>query len=268
MVSARGPSQPSELDAFERRHGIHLPASYRAYMCTVGSGTPEPNHYIDEVRGLFLYVGLVFALDDPLMWDQSFPFPPPAECGLLPVATSGGGDYFVVKLDSGDVYYWDHERDDARATAEDLAWLASSLPALVGSLVFPPGHGPQEVDAIEALGRDGDIQAVENFVRLRGVDARNSAGRSIAEEAARYGNLPVMRRCLELGAASRSLLHWAAAGDNLELIGFLLEHGSDINATNDAGHSPLDRAIARETYEYLAGRGAKHVRRQRPPHLR
>jgi hypothetical protein len=100
-----------------------------------GGGTPEPNCYIDEVRSVLLFVGPVFSLGDEIMAEQYFAFPPPRECGLLPVATTGGGDYFLIALTTGDVFYWDHEVDDVVVKSEDLLWLAPSLGALPQVLV-------------------------------------------------------------------------------------------------------------------------------------
>lgn len=262
-----GPTSAAEIDQFERTHRITLPASYREYMRSRGGGGPDPDCFVDDLRGLSLFVALVFGLDDEDMAKQLFPFPPPSESGLLPVATNAGGDYYLIALDSGEVFYWDHEHDDVVIDRNNLLWLAPSFPALMESLVYPPGEGPTEVDEIERLGASGTVGDLEAFVERRGLQAQNAGGRTVAEEAARYGNLPVVRKSLELGASMRNLLHYAAQGDNLELVKYLVSRGADVNGLNAAGESPLDRAMVAETYALLASMGATHARRAKPPHL-
>ena len=263
----RGPTSTVQLEAFERKHGITLPASYREHMKARGSGTPEPNCYVDELRSLLFFVGLVYSLADRTMAEQYFPFPPPRKSGLLPVATNGGGDYFLIKLTTGEVFYWDHEVDDVVIKAEDLQWLAPSLGALVDGLVYPPGEGPEEVDEIEEVARSGSLARLEELVARRGIEARNSAGRTIAEEAARYEDLTLVRRSLELGASMRNLLCFAAQGENLELITYLVNRGAGINDVDDDGETPLDRAMSSETYELLEKLGGVHAKQEKPPHL-
>jgi hypothetical protein len=266
-LSRRKPASETQLEAFERKHGITLPASYREYMKVRGGGTPEPNCFFDEVRGILLFVGLIFSLDDELMAEQFFPFPPARESGLLPVATTGGGNYFLIELKTGKVFYWDHEIDDVDIGTEDLLWLAPSLGALVEGLVHPPGERPERVDEIEEVGRSGSLEELEEFVARRGIEARNAAGRTVAEEAARYESLPLVRRCLELGATMRHLLHFAAQGENLALVTYLVDRGAGINDLDERGETPLDRAISPETYELLVRLGGVHAKRGKPPHL-
>ena len=263
----RGPTPVEEIESFERRHRIRLPPSYREHLRTRGGGTPEPNCCIDEPRGVLLFVGLIFSLDDEIMAEQLFPFPPPRESGFLPVATNGGGNYFLVELTKGDIFYWDHERDDTVLQAADLLWLAADFQRLVSSLVYAPGERPEEIDEIERMGRSGSLDQLDELVARVGLDARNRAGRSVAEEAARHENLALVRRCLELGAPTRNLLHFAAPGENLSLIQYLVDHGADVNQLDDLGESPLDRAIEPEIYEFLERQGARHAKREKPPHL-
>lgn len=263
----RGPMPEEDIESFERRHRIRLPTSYREYLRTQGSGTPVPNYYLDELRGVQLYVGLIYSLDDKSMAAQILPFPPPHESGFVTVAANGGGDYFLVELTSGEVFYWDHEKDDDFPRADDLLWLAADFPCLISSLVYGPGEEPEEIDEIERVGRSGSLDQLEALVARVGLDARNAAGRSVAEEAARYDDLTLVRKCLELGAPMRNLLHYAAPGENPALIQYLVEHGADVNELDDSGESPLDCALEPEVYELLERLGARHAKGEKPPHL-
>ena len=42
----------------------------------------------------------------------------------------------------------------------------------------------------------------------------------------------------------RTVMHWAAMRDSVEVIQWLVEQGLDINATDNDGETPLDKAIA------------------------
>lgn len=265
----RGATVASEIEiaSFERAHRIRLPLSYREFLRVHGGGTPEPNCFVDDLRGLCLFVATIFPLSDARMAEQRFPFPPPKQSGYVTAGTNGGGDCYLISLDTGGVSYWDHELHNVVIDSDEVTWLAPSLGALVEALVYPPGELPEQIDQIERLGSTGTMEELEDFARREGLEAKNEAGRTVGEEAARYGNLALVRRCLELGASIKNLLHFAASGRSLELVRFLLDSGAGINDQNDVGQTPLDRAIVREVYELLEKAGGIHAQRRKPPHL-
>jgi hypothetical protein len=80
------------------------------------------------------------------MAEQCFAFPPPAESGFVTIGTNAGGDYFLLSLDSGEVFYWDHELHDELIDRDEVVWLAPSLPALVEGLSSTPACEPEAVD--------------------------------------------------------------------------------------------------------------------------
>ncbi len=263
----RGPESEASLQAFERKHRVRLPAAYRDYMLAHGGGVPEANCYVDELRRVEVYVGIIYSLDAEVMADQLFGFGRPAETGFLVVAGNGGGDEFLLELGTGAVFYWDHERDDYHFKLEELLWLAPNFERLIVGLVHGPEDGPREPDEVEVIARCGDVARLEAFVAARGLRERSSLGLTLAEECARSGDLALVGRCVELGASLDNLLHLAAPGRNLELIEFLVDRGAGINGLNKKGESPLDRAFEPEIYEFLQRRGARHAKRQKPPHL-
>jgi hypothetical protein len=261
------PASELEIRRFERAHGIKLPASYREFMLRRGGGVPKPNCVMDEAGNLLAFVGTIYALTDGNMATQLFAFPPPRETGFLTIASDDGGDYFLLELRTGEVFYWDHEENDVIPQRSEMLRLGPNFGGVVDALTYPPGEGPEELDEIERIGKSGTADDVDEFVRRRGLDARNASGRSVVEEAARYKNLPVLERCLDLGASTHNLLHLGAQGRNLDVIRLLLQRGAAINETDDRGQTPLDRAIFREAYDFLESLGAVHAKRSKPPHL-
>ena len=262
------PNTTAEVARFENANGIILPASYTAFMTTTGGGSPEPDCLVDDSGEAVIFVARIFPLHEERMNDQTFAFPSPTESGFLVIGTDGGGDYLLLELESGAVFYWDHESDSLFPNGTEMLKVADSIGGLVRALDFPVGESPEELGEIEALGATGDLDQLEAFLTTNGVDSRNLACRTVAEEAARYGNSVVLRRCLEVGAPITGLLHYAAAGRDLQTVELLIASGSDINEPNSKGESPLDQALTKEVYQRLESHGARHLKRAKPPHLR
>lgn len=212
-------------------------------------------------------IGLIYPLDSEKMAGQVFAFPPPRESGFVTVATDSGGNYFLIELSTGEVFFHDHEELDVVFVRDDLRWLAPSLGSLVDALEPMPGELTEEPDEIETFGERGQPDEVERFVRSRGLDAKNRLGRTLAQEAARQKNLPVVKECVRLGASTEGLLHLAASGKNLELLEFLLSLGLPINGLDERATTPLDCAMYQSTYDYLVSKGAVHKRGKRLPVL-
>lgn len=256
----------AQIEEFEKAHGIVLPRSYRDFLLEWDERMPEPNCLLDGDGHIRAFLALLFPLSDESMFEQCFAFDA-VESGFVVAGTNGGGDYFLVDIASGGVYYWDHEVDDIPLDRDALRFLASSPPELVKALRYAPGDGPEEPDEIERLGRDGTPADLDAFLKERSLESVNAAGRTVAHEAARYENVAMLRRCLDLGCPTEGLLHLAAQGEDRDAIVLLLERGLDVNALDDRGRTPLDRVISPETYEFLLSRGAVH-RAGKPPHLR
>jgi ankyrin repeat protein len=158
-----------------------------------------------------------------------------------------------MDLVSGEVYLWDHQRHDLVFQAANLDYVASSLPDLLSGLAGEEVPGPDE---IEVLGKSGDRDSARVFLRAHSVDEKNSDGRTLAMEAARYENLPVLKECVEHGASLSLLLHYAANNKSTRLLEYLLEVGADINERDPRGRTPLARAkMSDKTRRFIASRG-------------
>ena len=97
------------------------------------------------------------------------------------------------------------------------------------------GCGGPPKDIWEAA-EQGDIEAVKEYLAIGiNVNAKDEA----------YGGMP---------------LHWAAYRGRNEVVEFLIAEGADVNAKNQAGATPLDKAIEKnrdETVSLLREHGGK-----------
>ncbi|RYZ37809.1 MAG: SMI1/KNR4 family protein [Myxococcaceae bacterium] len=129
-----------DLDSFEQRSGLKLPATLREFLLATNGGRPERDLFkIHGLQGNPLgRIHLFFGLKDPvescnLDWNLEV-FQERIPTGLLPIATTEGADKVclsVAGVDAGKVFYW-----DAHATVgqDHLYPLAESFDAFVSAL--------------------------------------------------------------------------------------------------------------------------------------
>src|SRR6185369_1167128 len=98
------------------------------------------------------------------------------------IGANTGGDYYLLHLQTGAIYYWD---GTTNPESPDPSWIAESIGDLVSRLRYLPGEGPELVDEIEAVGEDGSIEELEALLQRRALDTRSTSGLTVAEAAAR-----------------------------------------------------------------------------------
>lgn len=141
-IAGLKPVSAAILAQFESRLTLALPEDYRAFLLVLGAGSPEPNCYFDSSSGSCYFLALIFDPADDRVAGQYFAFPPPSETGFLTIGTNAGGDYFLLSLETGAVYYWDHELHDLEIDPTEVVRLAPSLLALVARLSDAPNVNP------------------------------------------------------------------------------------------------------------------------------
>lgn len=136
------PLHAEDLELFEKKQGITLPASYKAFLLATNGGRPERDLF--AIRGLKGNpqgrIHVFFGLNDPVQscnldWNLDV-FRERLPAGLLPIATTEGADKICLVVTGkplGQVVYWDgHARADERSLyflADDFASFGSSLHA-------------------------------------------------------------------------------------------------------------------------------------------
>ncbi len=226
---------------FERRNNLVLPASYKSFIVKNNGGSPSPSLFVDRIRGFTANIALFFPINSGAIEREIADFPFCVEEGLLPIALDGGGDYFFLELRTGAVYYWNHElHPQHRFSIENLDWVAENMSRLVSQL---EGDEREEPGEIERIGESGDEKALGVFLMRHGIDDVNESSRTVAMEAARYGNLTLLKGCVKRGAGTRYLIHYAARNDRIDVIEYLLSLGVEINERDERGRTALSYAI-------------------------
>jgi hypothetical protein len=114
-----GPAiNPDDLNAFETRHGLKLPADYRTYLLEVNGGRslltelPVPDWPGRAASG-FDFLALLPGDNSLDFWVNFYEGELP-EGGFLAIANDAGGNFVLLGTEKphvGEVYYWDSSPD-------------------------------------------------------------------------------------------------------------------------------------------------------------
>jgi hypothetical protein len=134
------PLRDADLDEFEKRFGIRLPAEYRAFLLQHNGGRVEPRT-LRALRSaqIHYFVSIGPPVDAAYYWDTfkhpTCPRMPPEH---IPIARCEGGDLLTLVIDGperGQIFHWDHEEEGNETfTRANLTLVATSLEDLLASL--------------------------------------------------------------------------------------------------------------------------------------
>lgn len=138
------PASIEELDQFENRHGLSLPAELRSWLTQhSGAMLGRENYFLpmEKISGLPCSVGVEYTCSLEGMAEElellEAAFPPKH----LPFGHDGDGNYLLMSPDGG-IHFWDYNcRIDTAhqdATDECTLKIANSLPAFLSMI----GPGP------------------------------------------------------------------------------------------------------------------------------
>jgi hypothetical protein len=256
------PLDTLEISALELSLGAKLPLDYRNFLSTQNGGRPIPSML--ELEGLQVRVRELFAANsgdsrDLLRRHESLRDVLPS--GVLPIGLDTGDNYFCIALvpgQSGAVYWKDHE-SLLSESEEGLTKVADSFSQFI-DLLHLKSELTVAIDPIESLGRFGTRQALRDYlVGGKSVNSVSEGGRTIAQEAARFGNVALLKACHEFGANLRGCAHLGALNGHFDIVRYLIEEANvDLEERNESGWTILScTSLDPELANYLRGKGAK-----------
>ncbi|WP_367874627.1 SMI1/KNR4 family protein [Luteolibacter sp. Populi] len=140
----------------------------------------------------------------------------------LPVAYDGGGNYLVMGIKCNSIYFWDHE-------GGPLVKVARSLTDFVAGIEFEPSESPFEILCQSA--------SLEEMKIWQGFNEERD---TLCQQAARQGNLRLVRECIAAQLPEGKVMRFAAMNGHWGIVDFLLGLGRDINAVDETGKTLLD----------------------------
>ncbi|MEO3943985.1 SMI1/KNR4 family protein [Gorillibacterium sp. CAU 1737] len=129
------------LQEFEKRYGIDLPPSYRAFLLKFNGGYPTPSFFfISDEQGVGM-VNIFYGIGE--MYDNLDKkmdlFDDLLEIGLFPIADDSGGNQICLGLTegtSGQIFFWIHDEDPE--DMQNVHFLAYDFEGFLGKLSDAP----------------------------------------------------------------------------------------------------------------------------------
>jgi hypothetical protein len=129
-----------QIAAAQRQLGMNFPEEYSDFLAAQNGGQPRPNHFAIPKLNDESSVHWFFSIHDGehnnlAKWIASMRGRIPDE--LIPIAIDPGGNLIclgIVGVRTGQVFYWDHEREGEKASYRNVYPLASSLRGFLDAL--------------------------------------------------------------------------------------------------------------------------------------
>ena len=238
---SRGPSiDLKKIEELEEFLGSILPEDYRIFLLNYNGGEGPDRSIFRVETGEKSILQRLFSVQQ--MPDEITRLRDELSPELIPIGTDIGGNRLCLSLQGetkGQVSFWDHElgKEDAEDIYEPVFFVARSFNEFLAALSAQPAP---KVSEIERLGRSGTREEVLQFLAAgNDLEQKNEAGRNIVQEAARYGNLEVLKLCQEEGGPLNGAIHMAAINRCMPAVDYLLSKGVDINERDSQGKTPL-----------------------------
>lgn len=163
--------------------------------------------------------------------------------GFLPIASSLSGLEVCISFreNIGAIFITDYVykivfRGDRVPIAVTMAPLAPSFTDFLEMLV----EIPDPYCRIEELGEKGTPADLDQYLAEgKSLDALGKNELTIACEAIKYDNLPMLKACIARGASLSGTIEIAVHNTRPDLIKMLADAGADINERNKYGRTPL-----------------------------
>lgn len=137
-----------QIQAIEDTLGVTLPKDYRQFLLGCNIGVPEKNQVI--TAGVTTSVHVFFGVSDNRLHDlvkknqETYFGRLPA--GVLAIAACAGGNLICLQLETGAVFFWDHEEEASpdEPTYENMEMIAPSFDRFLNAIEpFNPEDFPE-----------------------------------------------------------------------------------------------------------------------------
>ncbi len=123
------------INEFENQVGF-LPKSYKDFLLKFNGGKPNNNfdcfYYRKKFYHIFFYYGFYsnndyyYASINYFLNSTIYPE------NTIPIATDGGGNHYILSLENGLIYFWNHEKSDRfNKNLKNLKKVAKSFEDLI-----------------------------------------------------------------------------------------------------------------------------------------
>lgn len=245
VIQPSGPDLRTEdIEAFEKRWSLELPAAYRTFMLSCNGGAiARP---MCELAGESLYAQFLFQLDpkgergvDYETRSTSLPR------GWLSVILEGSGGRIVLSANDGSVWYappeaWTKSRTKAMATGVRLA---DDWESFAASCTGDSGEKTSEEETINRIVRNSDVEELDRML-AQGFDlsSRNVSRNTLVHLAAMKQNFEFLDALLARGASLSGALHVVAKLGKFGAAKWLHSRGADLEERNEEGKLPEEVA--------------------------
>jgi hypothetical protein len=271
------PLKREDIEKFEGLIGAKIPAGYRSFLLACNGGKPYPAHFeqtvSNQTRIFNQVVRFYVLLSEPdrkqsNLYEEWLEAQRELEPGWLPIGSDRAGEAICVclkELDYGAVYATDGYVEYLGHKPE-MRRLSDSFEGFIGLLFDQRSHEP--ADVVKELAKIGNREDVVRYLSQGGrITDKTQLDGSIAQTAAAYGNIEVLRFCIELDADISGALTIAILNKRWDTMRFLVKAGANVNEFySENGKTPLQaireipRFICKERdsiEQYLRDHGAK-----------
>jgi hypothetical protein len=156
--------------------------------------------------------------------------------GMIPIGRDHAGQSICIAAEDSAMEGVFVMHDEEDGTSVELVRLADSFEEFIDSLSYPL----KGTDWIEEMGELGTEADLDEFLHAGGlIDSISRNALSILEEAAKNGNIRLVRAARRRGASFRDALHLAIENREIGIVEFLLLDGADPNRVSAEGVTPI-----------------------------
>jgi cell wall assembly regulator SMI1 len=259
MIQFKNPNTPLGVDAINALEVFlkaKLPVDYRGFLlsCDGGDGPKFNLFKVETGEGSVLrslFSAQVIPNEVRRLRDELDP-------DLIPIGDDIGGNRICLAIrgeSKGQIFFIDHELDIEEDTGYvPVFFVARSFEEFAATLTkdADPVYGE-----IEQMGQHGTKDSLVSFLAAgNNLESKNEYGRTVIQEAARYGNIHLIEVCHQMGCGLTGLIHFAAMNRHLHVVDYLIARGIDVNELDGDRKTPLACVWSNEFAQLLKTRGA------------